>query len=111
MADLRCGPSPVCACVPRSEQVPSPRVRHWYAASVAEVPRMYSRRLLAQRRQIVASSKTGNSMRKRDILLRLIIALPFAAILLPLVAVLLIPAALLLIPAVAVVVVAALVAL
>lgn len=50
-------------------------------------------------------------MRKRDILLRLIIALAFAAILLPLAAVLLIPAALLLIPALAVVVVAALVAL
>jgi hypothetical protein len=50
-------------------------------------------------------------MRKRDILLRLTIALALAAILLPLAAVLLIPAALLLIPALAVVVVAALVVL
>jgi len=50
-------------------------------------------------------------MRKRDILLRLTIALALAAILLPLAGLLLIPAALLLIPALAVVVVAALVAL
>ena len=50
-------------------------------------------------------------MRKRDILLRLTIALALAAILLPLAAVLLIPAALLLIPALAIVAVVALVVL
>ena len=50
-------------------------------------------------------------MRKRDIVLRLTVALALAAILLPLATVLLIPAALLLIPALAVVVVAALVGL